>query len=205
MLRLRGARKKKKKSQQNSPAKLSGSGGGGGGGGVVPDFLHCFPPSLRAHCAVVDTPTSQVCATHTSRRRSHTITLQFPWVCYSPWVEFWESPAINGGDVYVATIPHATAHFWVERAQKREIGGEGADEAVAASPSPSSSFCLETSRLRHIPSSLRRTLMPFQMEAVEFALRRNGRALLGDDMGLGKTLQAMSVAYALQAWPVLGD
>lgn len=47
-------------------------------------------------------------------------------------------------------------------------------------------------------------LMPFQREGVEFALRQQGRVLIGDEMGLGKTLQAIAVAVAYRAqWPAL--
>lgn len=47
-------------------------------------------------------------------------------------------------------------------------------------------------------------LMPFQREAVEFGVERNGRCLLGDDMGLGKTFQALGIAnYYKENWPLL--
>ncbi|KAI8503989.1 Swi SNF matrix associated, actin dependent regulator of chromatin [Branchiostoma belcheri] len=58
--------------------------------------------------------------------------------------------------------------------------------------------------LQCLPSALRDKLMPFQREGVKFALRKNGRCLIGDEMGLGKTLQAIAVAYHYrQEWPVL--
>ncbi|CAJ1387731.1 unnamed protein product [Effrenium voratum] len=37
-------------------------------------------------------------------------------------------------------------------------------------------------------------VLPYQREAVDFALRRGGRVLLGDEMGLGKTAQALTLA-----------
>lgn len=37
-------------------------------------------------------------------------------------------------------------------------------------------------------------VLPYQREAVEFALSRGGRVLLGDEMGLGKTAQALTLA-----------
>eukprot|EP00933_Yihiella_yeosuensis_P064606 TRINITY_DN6804_c0_g1_i1.p1 TRINITY_DN6804_c0_g1~~TRINITY_DN6804_c0_g1_i1.p1 ORF type:complete len:694 (-),score=168.26 TRINITY_DN6804_c0_g1_i1:152-2233(-) len=47
-------------------------------------------------------------------------------------------------------------------------------------------------------------LLPYQREAVNFALKRGGRVLLADEMGLGKTAQALTlVAQYPQDWPVL--
>ena len=60
-------------------------------------------------------------------------------------------------------------------------------------------------RLSSVPRALRATLRPFQMEAVEFAIRRDGRVLLADEMGLGKTLQALAIAasFSDDSWPAL--
>ena len=41
-----------------------------------------------------------------------------------------------------------------------------------------------------LPQALDVALMPFQRAGVAFAVRRNGRVLIGDEMGLGKTIQA---------------
>lgn len=51
---------------------------------------------------------------------------------------------------------------------------------------------------------LRKQLRESQLEAVRFAVAREGRALLADEMGLGKSLTALVVAqiYA-EEWPVL--
>jgi SWI/SNF-related matrix-associated actin-dependent regulator 1 of chromatin subfamily A len=48
-------------------------------------------------------------------------------------------------------------------------------------------------------------LLPYQVEGVQFGLRRNGRLLIADEMGLGKTLQALVIAYqySLSDWPLL--
>ena len=47
-------------------------------------------------------------------------------------------------------------------------------------------------------------VMPYQVEGVRFALRKNGRCLFADEMGLGKSLQALlSAAFWEQEWPVL--
>jgi SNF2 family DNA or RNA helicase len=37
------------------------------------------------------------------------------------------------------------------------------------------------------------TILPFQLEAVEFVVRRGGRALIADEMGCGKTIEAIAV------------
>ncbi|KAM9802484.1 SWI/SNF-related matrix-associated actin-dependent regulator of chromatin subfamily A-like protein 1 [Syngnathus typhle] len=48
------------------------------------------------------------------------------------------------------------------------------------------------------------SLMPFQMEGVNYAVSKQGRLLLADDMGLGKTVQAICIAaYYRKEWPVL--
>ncbi|KAI0988225.1 hypothetical protein GJ496_005258 [Pomphorhynchus laevis] len=47
-------------------------------------------------------------------------------------------------------------------------------------------------------------LLPFQREALIYALVNDGRLLLADDMGLGKTLQALSMALLYRSeWPLL--
>lgn len=43
--------------------------------------------------------------------------------------------------------------------------------------------------LRNLPKKLLNALLPFQLEGVQFGLRRGGRCLIADEMGLGKTLQ----------------
>ena len=60
-------------------------------------------------------------------------------------------------------------------------------------------------RLSRVPRALRATLRPFQTDAVEFAIRRDGRVLLADEMGLGKTLQALAIsaAFSDDSWPAL--
>uniref|UniRef100_A0A4W4H7G0 SWI/SNF-related matrix-associated actin-dependent regulator of chromatin subfamily A-like protein 1 n=1 Tax=Electrophorus electricus TaxID=8005 RepID=A0A4W4H7G0_ELEEL len=51
---------------------------------------------------------------------------------------------------------------------------------------------------------LTRSLMPFQLHGVHFAVSREGRLLLADDMGLGKTVQAICIAaYYQKEWPLL--
>jgi hypothetical protein len=47
----------------------------------------------------------------------------------------------------------------------------------------------ESARYEQLPEPLRRALLPFQVEGVQFGLRNGGRLLLGDEMGLGKTIQ----------------
>lgn len=47
-------------------------------------------------------------------------------------------------------------------------------------------------------------LRPFQLEAVEWALRlREKRILIADQMGLGKTIEAIAILEALNAYPAL--
>ena len=43
--------------------------------------------------------------------------------------------------------------------------------------------------IRNLPKKLLDALLPFQVEGVQFGLRRGGRCLIADEMGLGKTLQ----------------
>ncbi|KAK3908406.1 SWI/SNF-related matrix-associated actin-dependent regulator of chromatin subfamily A-like protein 1 [Frankliniella fusca] len=58
--------------------------------------------------------------------------------------------------------------------------------------------------LSRIHSSMRSTLMDFQVESVKFAVSRGGRVLIADDMGLGKTIQALAIAdFYHDEWPLL--
>ncbi|XP_053990312.1 DNA annealing helicase and endonuclease ZRANB3-like isoform X3 [Hylaeus volcanicus] len=55
-----------------------------------------------------------------------------------------------------------------------------------------------------IGSTLYQAFKPFQLEGVFYAIRNNGRCLIGDEMGLGKTLQALGVvAVFSNEWPCL--
>eukprot|EP00917_Polyrhabdina_sp_WS-2016_P032907 GHVP01070089.1.p1 GENE.GHVP01070089.1~~GHVP01070089.1.p1 ORF type:complete len:823 (-),score=120.03 GHVP01070089.1:1945-4413(-) len=55
-----------------------------------------------------------------------------------------------------------------------------------------------------VGEKLCRELKAFQIEGVEFGLRKNGRCLIGDEMGLGKTLQALAICACYHdEWPVL--
>ncbi|KAH8045513.1 annealing helicase [Aureococcus anophagefferens] len=48
------------------------------------------------------------------------------------------------------------------------------------------------------------SLLPYQVEAVSFAMERGGRAFLNDEMGLGKTAQALTLMRQYpNDWPVL--
>ncbi|XP_051937415.1 SWI/SNF-related matrix-associated actin-dependent regulator of chromatin subfamily A-like protein 1 [Hippocampus zosterae] len=58
--------------------------------------------------------------------------------------------------------------------------------------------------LSSIDPTITSSLLPFQMEGVNFAVSKQGRLLLADDMGLGKTVQAICIAaYYRKEWPVL--
>jgi len=55
-----------------------------------------------------------------------------------------------------------------------------------------------------IDPAIAEALLPFQVESVCFAIKREGKALLADDMGLGKTIQALAVAsYYKSDWPII--
>lgn len=58
--------------------------------------------------------------------------------------------------------------------------------------------------LSRIHTSVRSTLMDFQVDSVKYAVSRGGRVLIADDMGLGKTIQALAIAdYYRSEWPLL--
>lgn len=40
-----------------------------------------------------------------------------------------------------------------------------------------------------VPECIRKNLAPFQIQGVEFVLKKEGRAMIADEMGLGKTIQ----------------
>lgn len=55
----------------------------------------------------------------------------------------------------------------------------------------------------HIDPTIHKSLLPFQVEGICFAVQQNGRLLLADDMGLGKTIQGLAIAsYYKSEWPV---
>ena len=56
----------------------------------------------------------------------------------------------------------------------------------------------------NIEASLYDTLLPFQIEGVNFVVKRHGRALIGDEMGVGKTIQAIALLqHYRKHWPAL--
>ncbi|XP_061648112.1 SWI/SNF-related matrix-associated actin-dependent regulator of chromatin subfamily A-like protein 1 isoform X1 [Phyllopteryx taeniolatus] len=102
---------------------------------------------------------------------------------------------------------------------KRLMGLLGGIAAVEVEPLPravvqsfSASFEETQARNPDIPEAdlscvepaITSSLMPFQMEGVNYAVSKQGRLLLADDMGLGKTVQAICIAaYYRKEWPVL--
>eukprot|EP00929_Paragymnodinium_shiwhaense_P023263 TRINITY_DN14609_c0_g1_i2.p1 TRINITY_DN14609_c0_g1~~TRINITY_DN14609_c0_g1_i2.p1 ORF type:complete len:518 (+),score=124.13 TRINITY_DN14609_c0_g1_i2:290-1843(+) len=58
-------------------------------------------------------------------------------------------------------------------------------------------------QLEHVPE-IAQAVRPSQLQAVQFALARGGRALIADEMGLGKTLVALLIAACYsEKWPML--
>ncbi|XP_037960873.1 SWI/SNF-related matrix-associated actin-dependent regulator of chromatin subfamily A-like protein 1 [Teleopsis dalmanni] len=63
---------------------------------------------------------------------------------------------------------------------------------------------LDRSCLSNIESTLADKLLPFQQEAVCFAIAQHGRVMICDEMGLGKTYQALAIAdFYREDWPLL--
>jgi hypothetical protein len=56
---------------------------------------------------------------------------------------------------------------------------------------------------KRIDLNISKSLLPFQIEGICFAIQQNGRILCADDMGLGKTIQGLAVAsYYKNEWPL---
>ena len=53
-------------------------------------------------------------------------------------------------------------------------------------------------RLKSMPATLAKALLPFQTEGVRFGIQHGGRMLLADEMGVGKTVQAIALASCYQ-------
>lgn len=78
-------------------------------------------------------------------------------------------------------------------------GPSRADDGLRPAPNPGTIQAESP-----LPAALDAALMPFQRAGVAFAVRRQGRVLIGDDMGLGKTIQAIATCCAFRAdWPAL--
>ena len=75
--------------------------------------------------------------------------------------------------------------------------GSAEDDGLRPAPNPGIIH-------KNIPHALDAALMPFQRAGVAFAIRREGRVLIGDEMGLGKTIQAIAVCSCFREnWPAL--
>ena len=66
---------------------------------------------------------------------------------------------------------------------------------VAALTAPVSHIDVDA-RFAMINGNIRKSLYPFQVQGVKFAIERHGRVLIADQMGVGKTVQAIAVADA---------
>ncbi|EFC38323.1 DEXH-box helicase [Naegleria gruberi] len=65
-------------------------------------------------------------------------------------------------------------------------------------------LCNELDLAHKFPKQVWTKLRPFQKQGISFAVKREGRVLLGDEMGVGKTLQGLSTMYYFkQDWPLL--
>ena len=66
------------------------------------------------------------------------------------------------------------------------------------------SYDVESIDLSKIEPKILESLMPFQLQGIQFGISRGGRVLIADDMGLGKTIQALGLAsYYRDVWPFL--
>ena len=55
----------------------------------------------------------------------------------------------------------------------------------------------------NIDLNISKSILPFQLESIRFAIKQEGRILLADDMGLGKTIQSLAIAsYYRKEWPM---
>jgi hypothetical protein len=68
---------------------------------------------------------------------------------------------------------------------------------VTNSTSGSSSTVRARTGMYLIPRVLRESLLPFQLEGVEFGVKRGGKCLIADEMGTGKTLQVINKALRI--------
>lgn len=58
--------------------------------------------------------------------------------------------------------------------------------------------------LNKLSDNLKKTLYPFQMQCIDYSIRKNCRLIIGDDMGLGKTIEAISLSSLyVEDWPLL--
>lgn len=93
---------------------------------------------------------------------------------------------LRGSGVTVCPIPKRVLNIFLEAQKNKKKNTSSVVDLSGISP------------------KLMDSLYAFQLRGVVFALRKNGRCLLGDEMGLGKTVQAISVAACYRdEWPLL--
>lgn len=84
-------------------------------------------------------------------------------------------------------IPGKTLNCFLGSGKKKRISEENVNE-----------------RFMRLPQAFRSALLPFQVEGVRYAIRRNCRCLIADEMGLGKTVQAIALSLCYRdKWPIL--
>jgi hypothetical protein len=84
------------------------------------------------------------------------------------------------------TVPAPTC-----KALCKAVAASSGNSGSGATSSTSGSSSIGTARtgMYLIPRVLRESLLPFQLEGVEFGVKRGGKCLIADEMGTGKTIQ----------------
>jgi hypothetical protein len=89
------------------------------------------------------------------------------------------------------TVPAPTC-----KALCKAVAASSSNSGSGATSSTSGSSSIGTARtgMYLIPRVLRESLLPFQLEGVEFGVKRGGKCLIADEMGTGKTIQVITKA-----------
>jgi hypothetical protein len=82
------------------------------------------------------------------------------------------------------TVPAPTC-----KALCKAVASSSSSSSTASTSGNSSTTGAVRAGMYLIPRVLRESLLPFQLEGVEFGVKRGGKCLIADEMGTGKTIQ----------------
>ncbi|KNC77281.1 hypothetical protein SARC_10248 [Sphaeroforma arctica JP610] len=160
----------------------------------MPQIMH--PVKVKVECELVDRGTVTFKPQSTLHAKFKQIMREEKGV-YEPKKLYWKVPVANYLSAYCKL---SQAHTFTIYGLPRFLHNKAVLTQLAQ-PEDTSTHSMDDTLL---PPETLDKLLPFQREGIQWAIRRNGRALIADEMGLGKTVQAVCIAcyYGIE-WPAL--